>query len=97
VEVETIKKTQMEANLEMKILEKRSGITDVSITNRTKKMCPGKEGGGEDPHPTRDPPILWSVRHGRAAIYLQLIPGWAPKPLTHSSGDGQGATLPGIP
>jgi hypothetical protein len=34
VEVETIKKTQMEANLEMENLEKRSGITDVSITNR---------------------------------------------------------------
>jgi hypothetical protein len=34
VEVETIKKTQNEANLEMKNLGKRSGITDVSITNR---------------------------------------------------------------
>jgi hypothetical protein len=34
VEVETIKKTQMEANLEMENLEKRSGVTDVSITNR---------------------------------------------------------------
>jgi predicted nucleic acid-binding Zn-ribbon protein len=33
VEVETIKKTQMEANLEVENLEKRSGITDVSITN----------------------------------------------------------------
>jgi flagellar motility protein MotE (MotC chaperone) len=32
VEVETIKKTQMEANLEMENLEKRSGITDVSPT-----------------------------------------------------------------
>ena len=30
VEVETIKKTQMEANLEMENLGKRSGITDVS-------------------------------------------------------------------
>ena len=34
VEVETIKRTQMEANLDMKNLGKRSGITDVSITNR---------------------------------------------------------------
>jgi hypothetical protein len=30
VEVETMKKTQMEANLEMENLGKRSGITDVS-------------------------------------------------------------------
>jgi hypothetical protein len=34
VERETIKKTQMEVNLEMENLGKRSGITDVSITNR---------------------------------------------------------------
>ena len=34
VGVETIKKTQMEANMEMENLEKRSGITDVSITKR---------------------------------------------------------------
>jgi hypothetical protein len=34
VEVETIRKTQMEANLEMENLGKRSGITDVNITNR---------------------------------------------------------------
>ena len=34
VEVETIKKTQMEANLEMENLGKTSGITDVSIINR---------------------------------------------------------------
>ena len=38
VEVETIKKTQMEANLEMENLGKRSGITDVSITNRTQEI-----------------------------------------------------------
>ena len=38
VEVETIKKTQMEANLEMENLGKRSGITDVSITNRIQKI-----------------------------------------------------------
>ena len=34
VEVETIKKTQMETNLEMENLGKRSGVIDVSITNR---------------------------------------------------------------
>ena len=38
VEVETIKKTQMGANLEMKYLGKRSGITDVSITNRIQEI-----------------------------------------------------------
>jgi uncharacterized coiled-coil protein SlyX len=38
VEVETVKKTQMAANLEMENLEKRSGITDVSITNRIQEM-----------------------------------------------------------
>ena len=34
VEVETIKNPQMEANVEMKNIGKRSGFTDVSITNR---------------------------------------------------------------
>jgi hypothetical protein len=38
VEVETIKKTQMEGNLEMEKLGKRSGITDVSITNRIQEV-----------------------------------------------------------
>jgi hypothetical protein len=38
VEVETIKKTQMGANLEMKYLGKRSGITDLSITNRIQEI-----------------------------------------------------------
>jgi predicted nucleic acid-binding Zn-ribbon protein len=38
VEVETIKETQMEANLEMENLGKRSGITDVSITNRIQEI-----------------------------------------------------------
>jgi hypothetical protein len=52
----------------------------------------GGGGGRENPHPTRGLPILWSVRCGRAAIYLPLIPGWAFKPLTHSGG-GQGAAL----
>jgi hypothetical protein len=31
------------------------------------------KGGREDPHPTRVPLMLWSVRRGRAAIYLPLI------------------------
>ena len=34
VEAETIIKTQMDANMEMEKLGKRSGITDVIITNR---------------------------------------------------------------
>jgi hypothetical protein len=34
VEVEAIKKMQIEANMEMKNLGKRSEITDVNITNR---------------------------------------------------------------
>ena len=34
MEIEAIKKTQMEANLEMKKTKKRSGATDTSITNR---------------------------------------------------------------
>ena len=38
MEVETIKKTQMELNFEMENLGKRSGITDVSITNRIEKI-----------------------------------------------------------
>ena len=38
VEVETIKKTQMEANLEVENLGKRSGITDVSIANRIQEI-----------------------------------------------------------
>jgi hypothetical protein len=62
----------------------------------TKKGAQGKRGKG-NPHPTRVLPILWFVRSGRAAIYLPLIPRWAFKPLTHSSGDSQGAALPGNP
>jgi uncharacterized protein YukE len=34
MEIEAIKKIQMEANLEMKKTKKRSGATDTSITNR---------------------------------------------------------------
>ena len=38
VEVERIKKIQMEANLEMENLGKRSGATDVSITKRIQEI-----------------------------------------------------------
>jgi hypothetical protein len=38
VEIETIKKTEVEANLETENLEKRSGITNVSITNRIQEI-----------------------------------------------------------
>ena len=38
VNVETIKKTQMEANMEIGNLGKRSGITDVNITNRIQEI-----------------------------------------------------------
>jgi hypothetical protein len=38
VEVYTIKDTQMEANLEMENLGKRSRITNVSITNRIQEI-----------------------------------------------------------
>jgi hypothetical protein len=38
VEGETIKKTQMETNLEMENLGMRSRITDVSITNRIQEI-----------------------------------------------------------
>jgi hypothetical protein len=42
------------------------------------KRGPWGSGGREkDPRPSRVPPILWSVRHGRTAIHLLLIPGWA--------------------
>ena len=40
MEGERIKKTQMEATLEMKNLGKRSGITDVSITNKIQEITP---------------------------------------------------------
>ena len=37
-EVDTIKKTQSEATLEIETLEKKSGTIDVSITNRIQEM-----------------------------------------------------------
>jgi chromosome segregation ATPase len=38
VEVESVKKIKMEANEEMENLRKRSGITDISITNRIQEI-----------------------------------------------------------
>ena len=38
MEVETIKKSQRETTLEIEILGKKSGIIDVSISNRIRKM-----------------------------------------------------------
>jgi predicted nucleic acid-binding Zn-ribbon protein len=38
LEVKTIKKTRMEASLEMESLGKRLGITDASITNRIQEI-----------------------------------------------------------
>ena len=38
VNVETIKKTQMEANMEMENLGKRSGVKDANITNRIQEI-----------------------------------------------------------
>jgi hypothetical protein len=38
VGVETIKKTEMEANLKMENLRKRSGVIDVSIGNRIQEI-----------------------------------------------------------
>ena len=38
VEVETINKTQMGASIEVGNLEKKSGITDVSIINRIQEL-----------------------------------------------------------
>ena len=60
------------------------------VWSPAEKGGPGEEGGRKNPHPARVLPILWSVRHGRAAVYLSLIPGWASKSLTHSSGVGKG-------
>ena len=57
-----------------------------------KRARSGEEGEGEDQHSARVPPILWSVRRGRTAVYLPLIPGWASEPLTHSSGGWQGGS-----
>jgi hypothetical protein len=51
----------------------------------------------KNPCPARIPPMLWSAGCGRAARLFPLNPGWASKPLTHSSGVGQGAAQPWSP
>ena len=57
-----------------------------------------REGEGEDPHTTRVLLILSSVRRGRTAIHLPLMPGWASKLLNYSLGGGRWwQVLPGIP
>jgi hypothetical protein len=38
MEIETINKSQRETTLEIEILEKRSGVTDESITNRIQEI-----------------------------------------------------------
>jgi hypothetical protein len=76
-------------------VEYYSAIKTNDFMLRIKKGGPGEESEREDPHPARVPPILWSVRHGRADIHFPLNPGWASKPLTHSSGGGKGAALHG--
>jgi hypothetical protein len=38
MKIETIKKSQMEATLEVENLGKRSGVTDASISNRVQKI-----------------------------------------------------------
>jgi hypothetical protein len=38
MEIETLKKTQGEKNLEMKNLGNRAGVTDANITNRIQKI-----------------------------------------------------------
>jgi hypothetical protein len=60
------------------------------------KRGPRGIGGRGDPYHARVLSVLWSVRCGRAAFYLLLIPGWAFKPLTHSSECGQGAPYLGF-
>ena len=47
-EVDTIKKTQSEATLEIENLEKKSGTIDVSISNKIQKM-EERISGAEDP------------------------------------------------
>ena len=37
MEIETVKKSQREATQEMENIGKRSGVTDVTITNRIKR------------------------------------------------------------
>ena len=57
----------------------------------TKKGGPGEVEEGEDsPHLARVPPMFWAGGHRRAARHFPLSPRWASKPLTHSTGVGDG-------
>jgi hypothetical protein len=69
-------------------------IGDFAFTVVGTKKRPRGRGGRKDPCPARVPPMLWSGRCGRAARQFPLIPGWASKPMTHSSGGGHGAAQP---
>ena len=71
-------------------------VMAISLVLGTKKGTLGKR-EEEDSHPARVLPMLWSVRCRRAAICLPLTPGWASKPLTHSSGGGKGQPYLGFP
>ena len=61
------------------------------------KGGPGEERKGGKAHTLLEFHLCSGQRCGRAAIHFPLSPGWAFKPLTHSSGGGQGAALPGSP
>ena len=69
VEVETIKLTQMEAKnvLEMENLGKWSGITDVSITNRTQEI-EERISGLEDTEEEIDPTLKENSKHKKLLI-----------------------------
>jgi hypothetical protein len=56
MEVETIKKTQRETTLKIEILGKKSGIIDVSISNRIQEMVE-RISGAEDSIENMDPTI----------------------------------------
>ena len=69
MEVETIKLTQMEAKnvLEMENLGKWSGITDVSITNRTQEI-EERISGLEDTEEEIDPTLKENSKHKKLLI-----------------------------
>jgi methyl-accepting chemotaxis protein len=62
VEVKTIKKTQIKANLGMENLGKRSGITDVGITNRIQEIKE-RNSGVEDMVEETDKTVKENSKH----------------------------------
>jgi hypothetical protein len=66
VEEETIKKTQMEANHDMENLGKRSGITDISITNRIQEI-EGKISCVEDTIEEVDTTVKGNSKHKKTS------------------------------